>query len=63
MGAIPPGRGDFCRRQVAGYKVPTYLRRVGELPLTANGKVQRYRMREATEREMLARETPPGVPD
>ena len=54
---------EFCRRRVAGFKVPTYLHRVEELPLTANGKVQRYRMREATEREMLSLEAPAGASD
>jgi fatty-acyl-CoA synthase len=41
-----------CRTRLAGYKRPVHLLVVDELPLTANGKVQRYRMREALEREL-----------
>lgn len=36
----------FCRERLARYKAPRRLRLVEELPLTANGKVQRFRMRE-----------------
>jgi acyl-CoA synthetase (AMP-forming)/AMP-acid ligase II len=50
------GVDAHCRNRLAGYKRPVHLRVVDELPLTANGKVQRYRMREALEREL--RKTP-----
>ncbi|MGV2288138.1 AMP-binding protein [Trinickia sp. YCB016] len=37
---------DFCRGQIAHYKVPKYVRFVDELPLTVTGKVQKFAMRE-----------------
>jgi fatty-acyl-CoA synthase len=49
-----PNRGDLdvhCRARLARYKQPVHVRWVDELPLTANGKVQRYRMRDAFERD------------
>ncbi|MCX4163159.1 MULTISPECIES: hypothetical protein [Paraburkholderia] len=38
---------DFCRGQIAHYKVPRYVRFVDEMPLTVTGKVQKFAMREA----------------
>jgi len=38
---------DFCRGQIAHYKVPHYVRIVGEFPTTVTGKVQKYLIREA----------------
>ena len=43
---------DFCRGQIAHYKVPRYVRFVDELPLTATGKAQKFVMREAMMREL-----------
>jgi fatty-acyl-CoA synthase len=37
---------DFCRDQIAHYKVPRYIRFVGEMPMTITGKVQKFVMRE-----------------
>ncbi|CAB3760579.1 AMP-binding protein [Paraburkholderia solisilvae] len=37
---------DFCRGQIAHYKVPKYIRFVDELPMTVTGKVQKFVMRE-----------------
>ena len=37
---------DFCRGQIAHYKVPKYIRFVSELPMTVTGKVQKFAMRE-----------------
>ena len=37
----------FCRGQIAHYKVPHYVRIVGEFPTTVTGKVQKYLIREA----------------
>ncbi|MCX7623041.1 MAG: AMP-binding protein, partial [Thermomicrobium sp.] len=36
----------WCRGQLAGYKIPREIRFVGELPRTASGKLQRWRVRE-----------------
>jgi fatty-acyl-CoA synthase len=37
---------EFCRGQIAHYKVPKYVRFVDEMPLTVTGKVQKFVMRE-----------------
>ncbi|MDE2566211.1 MAG: AMP-binding protein, partial [Burkholderiales bacterium] len=36
---------DFCRDQIAHYKVPRYVRFVSELPMTVTGKAQKFVMR------------------
>lgn len=36
---------DFCRDQIAHYKVPRYVRFKDELPMTVTGKVQKFQMR------------------
>src|SRR5260370_33089613 len=36
---------DFCRGQIAHYKVPEYIRVVSELLMTVTGKVQKFAMR------------------
>ena len=41
---------DFCRDQIAHYKVPHYIRFRDELPMTVTGKPQKFIMRE----EMMA---------
>ena len=38
----------FCKGQIAHYKVPRYIRFVTEFPMTVTGKIQKFRMREAT---------------
>lgn len=38
---------EFCRGRIAHYKVPRYVRIVGEFPTTVTGKVQKYLIREA----------------
>ncbi|MBN8746853.1 3-[(3aS,4S,7aS)-7a-methyl-1,5-dioxo-octahydro-1H-inden-4-yl]propanoyl:CoA ligase [Xylophilus ampelinus] len=37
---------DFCKGQIAHYKVPKYIRFVAEFPMTVTGKIQKYRIRE-----------------
>jgi fatty-acyl-CoA synthase len=37
---------EFCRGQIAHYKVPRYVRFVEDFPLTISGKVQKYLIRE-----------------
>jgi fatty-acyl-CoA synthase len=38
---------DFCKGQIAHYKVPRHVRIVSEFPLTATGKAQKFEMRKA----------------
>jgi fatty-acyl-CoA synthase len=43
---------DFCRGKIAHYKVPRYVNFVAEFPMTITGKVQKYKMREISTREL-----------
>ena len=38
---------EFCRGQIAHYKVPAYVRFVDEFPMTVTGKIQKFVMRDA----------------
>jgi acyl-coenzyme A synthetase/AMP-(fatty) acid ligase len=35
----------YCREQMAAYKRPRWIEFVGELPKTATGKIQRFKLR------------------
>jgi fatty-acyl-CoA synthase len=37
---------DFCRGKIANHKIPKYMLFVESFPLTASGKIQKYRLRE-----------------
>ena len=43
---------DFCRGQIAPFKIPRYIRFTSEFPMTVTGKVQKFRMREITVAEL-----------
>ena len=47
---------EFCRGQIAHYKVPKYVRFVDELPMTVTGKVQKFVMRERMIEELKLKE-------
>ncbi len=47
---------DFCRGQIAHYKIPRYVRFVDEFPMTITGKVQKFVMREQTIRALDLKE-------
>ena len=38
---------DYCRENIAYYKVPEYVDFVDDYPMTASGKIQKYKLREA----------------
>jgi acyl-CoA synthetase (AMP-forming)/AMP-acid ligase II len=40
----------FCREEMANFKVPRRITFVDELPRTASGKVQKFRLRAIAER-------------
>ena len=42
----PSDVSDFCRGQIARYKTPKYVAFVDRFPLTASGKVQKYKLQE-----------------
>jgi fatty-acyl-CoA synthase len=50
--ATQEGLRDFCQGRLARFKIPKYIRFVGEFPMTASGKIQKYKLREAHEKEM-----------
>ncbi len=37
---------EFCKGQIAHYKVPRYIRFVDAFPMTVTGKIQKFRIRE-----------------
>jgi fatty-acyl-CoA synthase len=39
---------DFCKGQIATYKIPRVIRFTREFPMTASGKIQKFRLRELT---------------
>ncbi|HDQ41961.1 MAG TPA: AMP-binding protein [Desulfonatronum sp.] len=41
---------DFCRGKIARYKTPKYIAFVDAYPMTASGKIQKYKLREAAEK-------------
>jgi len=43
---------EFCRGKIANYKVPKYVRFVDSYPMTASGKIQKFKLREMAIREM-----------
>ena len=47
---------DFCRGKIAHYKVPRYIRFCNEFPMTVTGKVQKYKMREISTKELKLQE-------
>jgi fatty-acyl-CoA synthase len=42
----------FCRDQISHYKIPRYVRFVDEFPMTVTGKMQKFLMRAAMEKEL-----------
>lgn len=41
---------DYCRGRIAWYKIPKYIAFVDSFPLTASGKIQKFKLREKSER-------------
>jgi fatty-acyl-CoA synthase len=37
---------DFCKGQIAHYKVPRYIQFVTEFPMTVTGKIQKFKIRD-----------------
>jgi fatty-acyl-CoA synthase len=48
---------SFCRDRLARFKVPRFLRIVDAFPLTASGKIQKFRLREMHQAELKATPT------
>ncbi len=47
---------EFCKGQIAHYKIPRYVRFVKAFPLTITGKVQKFKIREAMQDELGVRD-------
>jgi fatty-acyl-CoA synthase len=47
---------EFCKGKVAHYKVPRYIRFGDDFPMTVTGKVQKYKMRETSIKELGLKE-------
>jgi fatty-acyl-CoA synthase len=45
---------EFCRGQIAHYKIPRYIRFVDGFPMTVTGKVKKFAMRERMVEELGA---------
>jgi len=43
---------DFCRGKIAHYKIPRYVKFVDSFPMTVTGKIQKYKMREDSIKEL-----------
>src|SRR5438034_10790409 len=43
---------DYCRGQIATYKIPRYIRFTTEFPMTVTGKIQKFRLRELMIQEL-----------
>jgi fatty-acyl-CoA synthase len=50
--AAPEEIQEFCKGQIAHYKIPRYIRFVDTFPMTVTGKIQKFLMREETIREL-----------
>ncbi|TMJ24146.1 MAG: AMP-binding protein [Alphaproteobacteria bacterium] len=46
--ATPEEIREFCKGQIAHYKIPRYIEFVGDFPMTITGKIQKFVMREQT---------------
>ena len=42
----------WCCGKIANYKIPCYIKFVNEFPMTANGKIQKYKLREILQKEL-----------
>ncbi|MBV9463383.1 MAG: AMP-binding protein [Verrucomicrobiae bacterium] len=53
---------EFCKREIMDYKIPKYVKFVSEFPATVTGKIQKFRMREISSRELGLSADGPGKP-
>jgi fatty-acyl-CoA synthase len=43
---MPEDVSDYCRGKIARYKIPKYIHFIESFPMTASGKIQKYKLRE-----------------
>lgn len=46
----------FCHDRIARFKIPRFFRFLGEFPMTASGKIQKFKLREMHEQALSAEE-------
>jgi fatty-acyl-CoA synthase len=49
---------EFCRGQIASFKIPAHVRFVEEFPMTVTGKIQKFKMRDQMAAELGVAEQP-----
>jgi len=42
----------FCKGRIANYKIPKYVKFVTSFPMTASGKIQKFKLREMAIKEL-----------
>ncbi len=50
--ATPEEIKAFCKGRIAHFKVPRYIKFVDEFPMTVSGKIQKYKMRDESIKEL-----------
>ena len=43
---------EWCKGKIATFKIPYYVKFINEFPMTANGKIQKYKIREMLQKEL-----------
>lgn len=52
---------DYCRGKIANYKIPKYVKFVEGYPMTASGKIQKFKLREMAIKELGLEESGEAV--
>ena len=52
---------DFCKDRIANYKIPKYVKFVDGYPMTASGKIQKFKMREMAIKELQLEDAGPSA--
>ena len=60
MGIDEEAVRDFCRGQIAHFKIPRHIRFVSEFPTTVTGKVQKFVIRDRMIAELARVDVDPG---
>ena len=50
---------DFCKDKIANYKIPKYVKFVDSYPMTASGKIQKFKMRDMAIKELQLEDAGP----
>ncbi len=51
---------EYCQGKIANYKIPRYVKFVDAYPMTASGKIQKFKLREWAIRELQLEEVAPA---